>query len=266
MPNVEHAKKTQKHLLEKTHTLIAKTRFAYSIFTEYYRNSARRAPRIVYIGHSSLDPLVLFGDNLPIQNFSNVFHANGLAGTKGTAELVKCWLQHPEWPTLTVLGHPNEDKIPKGIIKPENIKLIEKVGFKELVKLQRESAIHVYPAEREGFGHALNEARASGALLLTTNFGPMDEFVHDGYSGFFIDIKKETVEETQLFSELRPVQVQMDYRDICSAMEKVFQLSMDDRKKMGQVGRAAFLTDRMYFIETVNILKNEALKLFQGKS
>ena len=265
MPNVEHAKKTQKRLLKSTHTLIAKTRAAFNIFTDYFKHDRGRAPRIVYIGHSSVDPLVHFGNNLPEKNFENVFHAYGHAGTKGTVELVKCWARHPEWPTLTVVGNKNDDKIPFGFNDPDNIVFYNKVGHEELGVLHSEAAIHVYPTSREGFGHALNEARGSGALLVTTNFGPMDEFVHEGYSGFLIDIKYENVEDFQLFGEFMPVQAHVDSEAICNSMEKLLKKSLTERRRMGEAGRAGFLADRMFFKEKVKIIKNEALKLFNGQ-
>lgn len=263
MPNVEQAKKTQGRLLDSTHTLIAKTRAAYNIFTDFLKDRTGHIPKIAYIGHSSLDPLYHFGDQpLPPQSFTNVFHAYGHAGTKGTGALIKCWLRHPEWPTLSVLGNSNSEY---NIGQSNNIKMISKVSINELGIIQRASAIHVYPTSREGFGHALNEARGSGALLVATDFGPMNEFVQEGYSGYLMKIDSENVESFQLFGTLRPVQVRMNSNDICNGMEKVFKTSMADRIRMGEAGRAGFLADRLYFTEMVKILKNEALRRFNGE-
>ena len=265
MPNIEHAKKTQKYLLEKTHTLIAKTRFGYNLFTDYLKSSTGNVPRIVYIGHSSIDPLFSYGNNPPKQNFTKSFHAYGHAGTKGTVQLINCWLKHPEWPTLTVVGMSNSDQVPWYTFIPKNIKFFDKVDFKEFGILQRESAIHVYPTCREGFGHALNEARGSGALLVTTKYGPMDEFVEEGYSGYLMHYKHTSVENFQLFGAFRPVQVHMVPEGICKTMEKVFKTSIAERRRMGEAGRAGFLADRVFFIEKVKLIKNEALKLFNGQ-
>lgn len=264
MPNIEHVIKSQKRYFKSTHTLIAKTRAAYNIFTDYFKKSGldNDSPRIFYAGHSSLDPLFRYGKDLPSYNFTNVFHAYGDSATKGTVPLIKCWMKHPEWPTLTILGNSNEEKL-KGYSKPRNIKFLDTVGHAELGILQRESAIHIYPTESEGFGHALNEARASGALLVTSKFGPMNEFVEDGYSGFLIDIKMFTVYDSQLFGEFGPVQVHMDSLNICKTMKKVFKTDMAERKRMGVAGRAGFLADRVYFKETVKILRNEAMQFFQ---
>lgn len=41
-------------------------------------------------------------------------------------------------------------------------------------------ALHVVPSEREGFGHAINEGRAAGALLLVPRHPPMSELVRQG--------------------------------------------------------------------------------------
>jgi hypothetical protein len=38
-----------------------------------------------------------------------VLHVRGKSGLKHTKQLLDCWLQHPEWPRLTVIGPmPNE--------------------------------------------------------------------------------------------------------------------------------------------------------------
>lgn len=39
----------------------------------------------------------------------SVLHVRGKSGLKHTKQLLDCWLQHPEWPQLTVVGPmPNE--------------------------------------------------------------------------------------------------------------------------------------------------------------
>lgn len=46
--------------------------------------------------------------------------------------------------------------------------------------VQAEHPIHVCASEREGFGHYINEARAAGALVVSTDHPPMNELITPG--------------------------------------------------------------------------------------
>jgi hypothetical protein len=53
-------------------------------------------------------------------------------------------------------------------------------------QLQAGSGVHICISEREGFGHYINEARAAGALVVSTDHTPMSELVQDGASGLLV--------------------------------------------------------------------------------
>jgi hypothetical protein len=56
----------------------------------------------------------------------------------------------------------------------------EHISFTQVRRFQSEHPIHICASEREGFGHYLNEARAAGALIITTDHPPMNELVTSG--------------------------------------------------------------------------------------
>lgn len=60
------------------------------------------------------------------------------------------------------------------------------VSFGEIRALQARFPAHACPSEREGFGHYLNEARAAGAAVLSTDHPPMSEMVRHGGSGVLV--------------------------------------------------------------------------------
>jgi hypothetical protein len=57
----------------------------------------------------------------------------------------------------------------------------ERLSDEALLRLQRSSGVHLCPSREEGFGHYINEARAMGALVMTTNWAPMNDMVQEHF-------------------------------------------------------------------------------------
>jgi glycosyltransferase involved in cell wall biosynthesis len=53
-----------------------------------------------------------------------------------------------------------------------------------------EGDVYLYPSRLDGIGLTLPEAISSGLAAITTNNGPMNEFVIDDYNGFLIEVEK----------------------------------------------------------------------------
>lgn len=52
-----------------------------------------------------------------------------------------------------------------------------------------EGDIYLYPSRLDGIGLTLPEALSSGLCAITTNNGPMNEFVIENYNGFLVDVE-----------------------------------------------------------------------------
>jgi glycosyltransferase involved in cell wall biosynthesis len=153
-------------------------------------------------GHTSSDPSVGISGDVTAQLLSAVagnnpqgyaIHVKGKSGLKQTKVVLDCWAQHPEFPTLVVVGKASKEELSPSARAAQNIiyypplpredgKL--EAGSVELLiepdrlrALQTAAGIHLCPSVREGFGHYLNEARAVGALVVTVDHPPMNELV-----------------------------------------------------------------------------------------
>jgi len=52
-----------------------------------------------------------------------------------------------------------------------------------------EGDVYLYPSRLDGIGLTLPEALSSGLCAITTNNGPMNEFVKDNYNGLLVDVE-----------------------------------------------------------------------------
>src|SRR3989344_1923248 len=67
------------------------------------------------------------------------------------------------------------------MIQENLILYVRSLADEELLRLQQSSGVHLCPSREEGFGHYINEARALGALVMTTNWAPMNDLVQDHF-------------------------------------------------------------------------------------
>lgn len=116
------------------------------------------------------------------KDYRKCLHVAGKSRFKGTQQLVETWQQHPDWPTLTLVQSTADcygDPIPS-IPSAPNIDVIQTwIPDEQLKQLQNEAGIHLCLSEMEGFGHYINEALSTGAIVLTTDAPPMNELVSE---------------------------------------------------------------------------------------
>jgi hypothetical protein len=143
--------------------VLVKTRHAEPIFTAL-------GARTVFTGFTALDRW------LPqVPRRRTFFHLAGRSPYKGTQALLALWQRHPEWPPLTVVQHGRSAR--GGPVAPNIEYRRERLEDARLRELQNAHWFHLCPSETEGFGHHLVEAMSVGALVLTTDAPPMNEFV-----------------------------------------------------------------------------------------
>jgi hypothetical protein len=122
--------------------------------------------KVVHTGWTSPDP----GMKVDLSR-RDAIHSAGHSVSKGTYELIEAARMVPELP-ITLIA---KNKISRPV--PSNVKVV--AGYlsdAEHAEL-RKAPIHLCPSSYEGFGHYMNEARAMGALLLSTDAEPMNEIV-----------------------------------------------------------------------------------------
>jgi len=226
--------------------------------------------RVFYTGHTSLDVAAPEeeGDGggeaaAAARDWDHFLHIRGRSGLKHTRELLRCWASRAAaWPEarLTVVGTPlSEADLAaafEGRPPPGNLRFLPAEGGNasagvpahELRALQRAAGVHVCASEREGFGHYLNEARAAGALVVTTRHEPMRELVEDGVSGLLAPVVASAAfYDAQALAPVASPNARLTPEGLCSALERARAMPAARRAALGAAARAAYVAERAAF-------------------
>ncbi|KAJ3008017.1 UNVERIFIED_CONTAM: hypothetical protein HDU68_003263 [Siphonaria sp. JEL0065] len=300
VPNIEQISKLEVGFFPRTSKFLCKSRIACTTIQKYlnatnllrsqknsedvYDNASdleyshTAGQRLVYVSHSSTDVVddgnqVLGAKRVSRlkQDFSQFLHIHGTSGRKHTRELYNCWKEHPEWPKLTIIGNKDKQEYetdpPTEGPMPENIQVFTRLRIEQLRELQLSIGIHICPSSQEGYGHYINEARSLGALVLTTNHPPMNEFVVDAVSGILLNHDTPSPEEYQLLAPYFVSPVHVEPKHICDAVARVLkEYDVEKRREMGRRARLAFEYDTYVMKTNMAQLKDEAYSYFNGES
>ena len=225
IPNQEWMRPLTTQLIHKCHEIWCKTHYAKRIFLEQGLPAR-------YIGFSSQD---MYLPAVP-KDYTACVHIAGRSELKGTAILLKVWGRHPEWPKLTIVTR--HHYLQKRRARNIDI-VIDYVDHNSLQILMNRSGIHLCPSETEGFGHYINEALSTKAIVITTDAPPMNELVHEGF-GFLVTPSGRSPAG---YGERFPV----DAEHLEAAITRAFALTTDEKARMGDRARDSFLMNKIEF-------------------
>ena len=234
IPNQERFPKRQRYKLRGIDTVLCKTKHAYDIFNPI-------AKHVVYLGFTSHDT---YQKNIA-KRFDWFFHLAGKSALKGTRDILTLWKKHPEWPQLTLVQHP--DHAPESV--PENVRLIaESLPEQALRTLQNQHGVHLCLSRSEGWGHYIAEAMSCAAVVLTTDGPPMNELVSDERG---ILVATDRSESRHLGTNYYVAQSALE-----TTINKVLQLKIEEKKKLGSAAREWFLKNDQQFSARISSVIN----------
>ncbi|KAE9041853.1 hypothetical protein PR003_g2382 [Phytophthora rubi] len=282
MPNIEMFELTPVHYW-KVDAVLCKTKECYDRVTKWYEQEGNpRNAKVFFTKHTSSDQALfarkrLGEDAIAPKNFSDIkfVHTAGTSTGKGTRELLQCWVLVPGLPHLDVymdnkpfdrLFKPNFKRLIKFSRSPltMHLGLIERSAF---TKLTAEAAFFMCPSTSEGYGHYINQARASGAFVVTTDVSPMNELITNE-TGALIPVKRRKHTKMILGGAYRGKHGLKDVDglvasfkgpDICEAVfEMVRSTTTEQRAVMGANARRAYHQDTKYFARAMQELREFA--------
>jgi hypothetical protein len=233
IPNPEWSWYNQEQL-SRFDLILCKTKEAVRIFEPIN-------PNTVYMGFTCKDRF----DSSIQKDYKRCLHLAGKSTQKGTNQVVRVWLQNPQWPDLTVVKF-------KEFPFPPASNICYRYGylpFQELLEYQNGCGIHLCPSETEGFGYYIMEALSCGSVVVTTDAPPMNEFVSDqrcliGY---------ERTAPQHLATNYYIDSVKFD-----RVLTDLFSLSESELQKIGETNREFYLeNDRLFKQRIVEIFSDE---------
>ena len=144
---------------------------------------------VLYTGFTSIDK---FKPEI-IKDYKKIIHIVGKSPNKGTRYIVDSWLDHPEWPMLTIIcsndfGVVNTINYTINNRPFQNITLITSfINEDEIMKYMNEYGVHICASEFEGFGHNSNEARSVEAVTLYTDMPCFQDRFKNGINGIAVN-------------------------------------------------------------------------------
>lgn len=181
------------------------------------------------------------------KNFATCFHGAGKSGLKGTEEVLEGWRNHPELPKLILIQH---EAIEINI--PENIQFIsQRVPCDFFLTLQNEFGMHLCPSKTEGFGHYLMEGMSTGAVVITTDAPPMNEFIRD--KRCLVKYKKK---DRQKYATTYIV----DENELILTVKSLQLLSLEELQDIGRNNRKEYLRRKKEFRRNFDQLMHQTVK------
>lgn len=194
-----------------------------------------------YIGFTSQDCQDLFID----KDFYTYLHAAGGSPWKGTDAVVKTWKNDKTLPFIHILAH---DYFPADK-EPHINWMLKKIPLADLRLLQNRCGVHLCLSETEGFGHYLMEAMSTGAVVLTTDAPPMNEFIED---------TRCLVPYTRLKAMHLGIRYFVDSFALGDVVRELMNLSEDELREIGQNNRENYIRKTQEFKDNLRQLFNSS--------
>ncbi len=190
-----------------------------------------------YLGFTSEDPGRL------VYGYDSFVHLRGkLATQRSTNSIFTYWRSRRSLPDLHVQFYSTKEEGIQyaGWLSDHNVHV--RIGWlerQEQLELAGKHGVHLCTSEVEGYGHYINEARAMGALVITTDGAPMNELV-DVNSGIL-------VKPSAISSMHWGTRYLVTPDDLAPAIDQALSLSPQARRALGAAARERFLAEDQLF-------------------
>ncbi|OWZ07857.1 hypothetical protein PHMEG_00019691 [Phytophthora megakarya] len=272
MPNIEMRELTAKEYWSVDAVLCRTLTCDQRVKAWYAQEGNPRNTKVFYTKFTSSDTAthaveMIGEENIRPKNFAKVrfTHTAGSSTYKGTEQVLDCWLSHPNFPPLdlyvheTIYGERFQATYDDAILEATNVNLIRKrmdvAGFG---KVLAESSFFLCPSTQEGYGHYIDQARASGGVIITTDVHPMNELISSKDMGVLVKTERESSADMLLggaytgrhgLKAVEGLVAKFSAQDVCESVEYVLRTSPQQREAMAEQVRRQYHEDTKFFAQ-----------------
>ena len=215
--------------LKQFDRIFTKTNHATKIFSKFHNV-------VEYSGFTSLD---LYNDR--IKKDKTFFHLEGKSMLKNTTSLVEAYKKDHTLPVCYSVSQ-------RTVGRYNNLLFAQRQSIENLGILLNACVVHVCPSQYEGFGHYINEARSCGAVVITTDVPPMNEFIKE--KAFLVQGRRAKIKN------LVPMHT-VDSIELSNAIKRANDMDLSTLIAYGKKNRERFLTNdkefKERFIKLINV-------------
>jgi hypothetical protein len=248
--------------------VIAKTRIAETVATQVMtairkrdesnpRRRARVLPTVLYWGHTSLDrKLPTIHRNASTTREKGFLFVAGASVMKHADAAAEAWKRNADFPLLTLTRFGpflNSLLVSLQPAMPHNVRVLSTFQHEAAIwRLMNDHLVHICSAYTEGFGHTLNGARSTGAVIIAPDIPPFNEMLDDTSAVLMRDsaipvhlpvywYEKRNITGISLLS------ANVKSHHLASAVRRVLKLTLDEMREMGARARRRYLDARSLF-------------------
>lgn len=229
-----------------------------------------------FMGHTSSDPTVGTSGDIIAQVTSSInpgstegfaIHVRGQSDRKQTKVVLDCWAHHPNFPPLVLVGKPADQELTNASRSAANIVYYPPLAPAEsdsrgddtidgtrVRNLAAAAFMHICPSQSEGFGHYINEARAAGALIVTTRHPPMNEVVSDE-QGVQVPTVLTDSDEGMGLADVGNLNGHVSAEGLCQAVQLALALPAAEQQKKRAAAAAAYRAEKAAFLSRMAQLR-----------
>ncbi|KAL3661088.1 hypothetical protein V7S43_013697 [Phytophthora oleae] len=273
MPNIEMRELTAKEYWSVDAVICRTLACDQRVKAWYAQEGNPRNAKVFYTRFTSSDSAthaieMLGEENVRRKSFSKArfTHAAGSSPYKGTEQVLDCWLSHPNFPPLDLYIHESlygeifQATYDDAILDTTNVNLIRKrmdsVGFGQMLA---ESSFFLCPSTQEGYGHYIDQARASGGVIITTDAHPMNELISSKDMGVLVKSQRVSgpdmllggaFQGTHGLKSVDGLVAKFSAKDLCESVEYVLkETSVTQREAMAKEARRQYHRDTKFFAQ-----------------
>lgn len=208
-------------------TVFCKTFHAVEVFKKFH-------PNCVYTGFTSNDMF------LDVAKDKRLLHIEGKSMLKNTDALITAYQMKPELQKCYAISSRSKGKY-------NGLEFFERLPFDKLKVLLNACLIHICPSMYEGFGHYINEARSTGAVIITTDRPPMNEFIKD--KRFLVEGQRARVHNLVPLFKVNPIDLANKIQSVCNMeYSELIEIGKQNREKYLQLD-AEFKNNLLKFVK-----------------